>query len=86
MVAYYLILSFLYYHRDISVVSDDLYDRICKDLLEQFDRIKHPHKHLVDPVALKAGTGFHMTEEDYPLRVVGAAEYLLWKFKLKKEN
>ncbi len=53
------------------------YDELCGDLDARWDAIEHPHKHLVDRAALSAGSGFTLTEDGYPLRVKGAAEYIL---------
>jgi hypothetical protein len=33
LVPWYLMLSYLYYVRETSLVSDHTYDRICKDLM-----------------------------------------------------
>lgn len=73
LVPYYLMLSQLYYVRDESLVSDGLYDHICKRLLAEWDLVEHWHKHLVDREGLSAGTGYHLK---YPPRVVAAANAL----------
>lgn len=65
-VPWYMILSFLYYVHDISLVPDEDYDKLCKLLLEQYDGLNHRHKGLVDKDALAAGTGYHLAESDYP--------------------
>ena len=73
LVPYYLMLSHLYYDRDESLVSDALYDLICKRLDEEWDLVRHWHKDLVDRAALSAGTGYHLK---HPRRVVEAANAL----------
>lgn len=73
LVPWYLMLSFLYYLRDVSVVSDALYDDICRRLDAEWDLVVHIHKSLIDRTALKAGTCFHLRERDYPTRVRSAA-------------
>lgn len=65
----YLIHSYLYYVMDAPVVDDAQYDQICVELLEKFDELKHPHKHLLDKEALRAGSGYHIATMDYPLIV-----------------
>ena len=75
LVPYYLIFSFAYYHLNESLVSDEFYDSICKQLLDEMEQfnVEHEHIHLIDPAALKAGTAFHLKFDDYPGRARGAA-------------
>lgn len=77
LVPWYLMLSFLYYIKDESVVSDHVYDDICKRPLASWDVVSHWHKHLIDPSVLSAGSGFNLKAEDYPLRTREAAKSLL---------
>lgn len=65
----YLVTSYLYYHCDISVISDEEYDDICRELHDGFEDIEHPHKHLLDKDSLAAGTAYHLTATDYPFIV-----------------
>lgn len=76
LVPWYLILSYAYYFLDVSLVSDRLYDRICKNLLAALDAfdIDHRHMGLCDMEALTAGTAFHLKKEDYPGMAVHCAE------------
>jgi len=76
LVPWYLILSYAYYFLDVSLVSDGLYDRICKELLEALDAfdIDHRHMGLCDMEALSAGTAFHLKKKDYPGMAVSCAE------------
>jgi hypothetical protein len=67
-VSWYLMSSYIYYffpHLK-PPVSDAQFDKICTRLLLDFKNIKHRHKNLLCKDALKAGTGFHLKEEDYP--------------------
>lgn len=75
-VPYYLMASYLYYEWDISLISDGLYDEICKYLDANWDKIEHWHKHLVDREALRAGTGFQIDFSNLPSRITGAATHL----------
>ena len=54
-------------------MSDEDYDMMCKVLLDNYDTIEHPHKHLIDKESLRAGTGFNLKESDYPLIVKHSA-------------
>lgn len=76
LVPWYLILSYAYYYLDVSLVSDELYDRLCKRLyaaLSSFD-IEHRHMGLCDLDALSAGTAYHLYSKDYPGMAVSCAE------------
>ena len=70
LVPYYLMLSYLYYKDNTSLVSDEVYDNLCKTLLDKFDEVKHFHKHLIKKEALTAGTGYDIV---YNSRIVSAA-------------
>jgi hypothetical protein len=79
MIPYYMILSYAYYEKDESLVSDEYYDRMCQEILENYDEIKHPHKKYVDTGALLCGTGFQISE--YPNIVKGAYKSLKEELK-----
>ncbi|GAB5503438.1 DNA ligase LigA-related protein [Pyruvatibacter sp.] len=66
LVPWYLMASYLYYWEDISLLSDSLYDRLCKQLLDQWDSIEHRHKGLIDRESLASGTGYALLRGDYP--------------------
>jgi hypothetical protein len=83
LIPHYLMHSWLYYECDLAVVSDGLFDKLCRDLLAEFPTLTHTHKHLVDPTALTAGTGFYLSGK-YPEIVKGAASALYWMFNPKK--
>lgn len=73
----YLMTSHLYYQRFESVVEDEVYDRICKRLLNNFEDLPqdHPHIEYIDEDALRAGTAYHIKE--YPIVVEIAADMWL---------
>jgi hypothetical protein len=81
----YLMTSYLYYNRYVSAISDNNFDSICKYLYDHFDSVEHQHKHLLSKCDLKAGTGFAIKEEDYPMMVKQAA-FLLERQLGKEEN
>lgn len=74
MVSVYLMASYLYYIENISPMLDYEYDFICKTLLDNYEKVTHPHKHLIDISSLKAGTAFNIKDNDYPNIVKGAAK------------
>lgn len=61
LISQYLIHSYLYYEKQISVISDNEFDGIVDSLLLNFEKVEdagHQHKHLVDKNALESYTGF----------------------------
>jgi len=58
LIPYYLMSSYLYYHANAQVLSDDDYDLMCKRMILEWDNINHPHKKLVTIDDLQAGTGY----------------------------
>ena len=65
-VPWYLIASYGYYHLDISLLSDTLFDQICVTLNRCWDEIKHSHKHIINRDDLTAGSCF-LPVEVFPL-------------------
>lgn len=77
LIPYYLMLSYLYYVKNESLIDDTEFDIMCKDILNEWDDLTHWHKPLLNKGNLKAGTGYDIK---YPPRVIGAAEQLLKEF------
>lgn len=73
LIPHYLIHSYLYYEMDDPLVSDAMFDTICKRLLAELEGLAHIHKPLIERDLLVAGSGFSLK---YPPMVVGAANYL----------
>ena len=71
-VPYYLMLSYLYYKRDISIVSDGFFDNMAKHMLSNYESIEHMHKYLITTDMLEAGTYLG----EYPLMVQDSADAL----------
>ena len=67
----YMITSYAYYRRDLSLISDEMYDQLCRELLESYEDLTHPHRHLTSKASLQAGTGFSI---EFPNIVVVAAQ------------
>ena len=77
LVAWFLMASYQYYILDQSLISDELFDAVCKELLACWDYVHHMHKHLLLKSDLEAGTGHRLKAEDYPEMVKNAATFLL---------
>lgn len=82
LVAYFMTSSYLYYKKDKQVLTDEDFDILCKRLLENWDKAKHPHKRRIKRNDLEAGTGYAI--KNYPNRVIGAAE--MWFTEWQKEQ
>lgn len=75
-VSWFLMTSYLYYIHDLPLISDDLYDRLAKALLADFDDLEHKHASLLSREALEAGTMHHIRADQYPLVTRSAAARL----------
>lgn len=85
LVPHYLVHSYLYYELDTAVISDGLYEDLCKWLRREWPRVAHRHKDLVDFGSLSAGTGYYL--KDYPGMVKGAATQMVDDFnKLQRKG
>lgn len=71
LVPHFLIHSWCYYKLDDPIISDDCFDELVKRLGDQWAKVRHPHKHLIDRSLLKSG--FYL---QYPSIVEHAAESL----------
>ena len=58
LIPYYLMFSYLYYEKNISLIDDAEFDGMCKTLLDKLDSLTHMHKHLIKKESLTAGTGY----------------------------
>jgi len=74
----WLTASYMYYimNADYSPMTDCQYDSLAKELLNNWDKLEHQHKHLVSKDDLSAGTLFMLNKEDYPRIVVNIANDL----------
>lgn len=84
--SWYLSSSYAYYCRFTSMLSDECFDKMCKYLLDNYDKIEHHHKHLVTKEMLAAGTGYNLREKDYPRIVVYSTEELMLDLESKGED
>ncbi len=72
-VPWFLMASWLYYHAEISLLSDYAFDHLCETMLNNWSDIKHHHKHIINKDDLAAGTGFSIPDHKYPQRIKSAA-------------
>ncbi len=56
MIGQYLIHCYLYYILDQPVISDAEFGQLCKDLQARYDKIDHPHNHLISKADLRVAT------------------------------
>ncbi len=75
-IPWWLIASYTYYHHDMPLLSDGLYDEMAKAMLKAWDELKHPHKHLISRSHLEAGSLFDLPASAYPNIVKYAAANL----------
>lgn len=69
IVPWFLGASYLYYIRDVSLLSDVLYDKLAKAIKGSWPLISHPHKYLITESDLEAGSLYPLRAEDYPAMV-----------------
>lgn len=82
MVPHYLMAAYIYYYKDAQIMTDSDFDKMAKELLENYDTIAHRHKHLITKEDLAAGT-LLLAEEKYPTITKDCAMHLL---ALKQEE
>jgi hypothetical protein len=70
-VPWYLMAAYAYYVDDDPILSDAVFDGMARKMLENWEKIKHQHKHYITVDDLRAGS---LLLADYPLRVIGAVE------------
>lgn len=79
LIPWYLMGAYAYQVLDETLISDGLYDRICKELDGLWDTLEHEHKHVIDRAALRTGTSSYLAAAgDYPQKTRAAAERILY--------
>lgn len=84
-VSWFMMASYVYYVHDLSMISDELYDQLAKQILRDWDEIEHQHKRFLTKEDLAAGTLYTLNAKDYPRIVKGAAQHMIkgaWKLHL----
>ena len=79
----YLFHSYLYYKKHISIIRDEEFDAICKELLARWEEVAHRFKYLTTKEDLEAGTGYAI---QYPHGMMRAFEALLLTKKTPQIN
>lgn len=80
-VPWYLSCSLAYYVHDVSLISDHLFDSMCKMMLLHWDTIEHRHKDLIDPEMLIGGTGYAVAFVCLPFIVQSATQSMIRKYE-----
>lgn len=80
-ISWFLLLSYHYYHKNESLVTDSFYDELSKFILDRWGNIKHPHKNLITKENLKCGSLYNLKEEDYPIILKQPVENLYWSVR-----
>lgn len=70
LVPWYLMAAYAYYVLDAPILSDAMFDSICRKLDRKWDQVEHVHKVWVDRDDLAAGTRMSTV---YPSMAKGAA-------------
>jgi hypothetical protein len=77
LVPWYLMASHAYHWMDRAIISNVLYDEICRRLHLEWDVITHHHKRYIDRSALAYCSGTYVTESYMPPRAFWALQRLL---------
>ena len=79
--AWIIMASFGYYHlpENPSLLSDEVFDKMCKYALNEYDNLEHKYKSLVTKGNLQAGSLFDLALQDYPEPLVGIYRRLVSK-------
>jgi hypothetical protein len=72
MVPWYLMAAYAYYEEDNPILSDSMFDKLAKKMLEHWDEITHQHKGCITKEDLTAGSFLGK----YPSRVQGGLKSL----------
>jgi len=61
--------SYAYYILNENILSDDVFDKMCLYVYNNWDSIQHQHKHILTQEDMKNGSLFMLKPDDYPLIV-----------------
>lgn len=78
----YLVYSYLYYHKDVTLIPDGHYDNICKWLYDYMKTVKEATTTKYYDLCKwldASGSGFHIKEEDYPTYI----KYTAFKLQMQ---
>lgn len=77
MVPWLLMAAYTYERLNESIISDGLFDSLCRNLCRYWDKVEHRHKCLIDHKSLTAGTGLAVNMRKLPAIIRSAAHRLL---------
>ena len=84
-VFWYVVSSYAYYIRGCSLLSDDVFDKLCTVILER--KIQHSLlSHLYTDEDLRAGTGYAIPIKKYPDFIVYYGEMFIRKLDEGESN
>ena len=75
----YLLTSLLYYKHDVSFITDEMFDEICRLLLDRKEEALNQifwHGPLYDEEMLRTGSGFHLHMDNAPIYLCNAADVI----------
>jgi len=73
-ISFYFMAAYAYYMEDEPLMSDHMFDTLCRYLLQEFDNLHdHKHKHLLTQENLRAGTYLG----EYP----DSVKFACWHYK-----
>lgn len=78
VVSWLLMASYLYYHRFgyDPILTDDVFDKACKWLHDNYDTVDHRFKHIISKEDLLAGSLYAVKREDYHWFLIKESERL----------
>jgi NAD-dependent DNA ligase len=81
-VPYYIMAAYAYYKEDDPIISDFTFDKLAEFILENYDKITHPHKKFLDKGTLEAGTYLG----EYPRLAIDSLNHLRKYIESPKKN
>lgn len=76
VIPWFLMASWLYYHRHVAILSDGFYDWLAQTIAANWEFFTHRHKSLITRADLVAGSLYRLTADDYPAICRDTAEGL----------
>lgn len=77
----YLISAYVYSELHDEIITDKEFDKLCRHLERNWDRIDHPHKDIIEFDSLESSTCYYLDWGLLPERIKGSARQLLEETK-----
>lgn len=74
LVPWWIMAAYCYDVEDSPIISDNEFDNLVQKLDQNWDKIDHEHKHLLDRSMLKSSIAI---QGKYPAKAIGAAKRLI---------